>query len=313
MKHFLLAVLFVVILPAALLVAKEEKMTIAIMDFVSKDMGKEEASKVSEIIRTQMVSSGLFIVIERAQMDKILKEQSFQQTGCTDVSCAVEMGKLLSARKMLVGSLMRMGGTVVITGRLVDVEKGVAEFAEVTRSEKGEEMFSTVDRFVERLSFLISGKRAIKYETGTKKTLENPYGWAAFPFALASLGSMGAAIYYDFQMKDTKKQYDRQVPLYYISGPASLIIHMKMNDLKSKSDNQEKMRLSFSIVSGGLGAFALPLGIAWIVKLAKKGKKAAFDTGIGNDLALVSPVFTAVPCRGVPRSFPVGLGVSMKF
>ena len=31
-------------------------------------------------------------MLERSQVDKILREQGFQMTGCTDVSCAVQVG-----------------------------------------------------------------------------------------------------------------------------------------------------------------------------------------------------------------------------
>ena len=54
-----------------------------------------------------MINTGQYVVIERNEMSKILNEQGFQMTGCTDVSCAVG-GKLMSARKMLVGTIMKI-------------------------------------------------------------------------------------------------------------------------------------------------------------------------------------------------------------
>ena len=65
-------------------------------------------------------------LIEREQMDALLEEQMFQQTGCTDVSCAVEMGKILNVQKMLMFESFLVRGArrdslYAIPMRLVDV------------------------------------------------------------------------------------------------------------------------------------------------------------------------------------------------
>ena len=77
-----------------------------------------------------MINTGQYTVIERSEMGKILREQGFAMTGCTEVSCAVQAGKLLSARKMLVGTVMKLDQSIIINGRIIDVEKGTAEFAQ---------------------------------------------------------------------------------------------------------------------------------------------------------------------------------------
>jgi len=98
---------------------------IAVMDFIPKGVPVTMAQNISELIRAELINSNTCIVIERAQMGSLLREQGFQQTGCTDVSCAVQVGKLLSAQKILIGTVMKMGNSLIITGRIVDVEKGV--------------------------------------------------------------------------------------------------------------------------------------------------------------------------------------------
>ena len=106
-----------------------DKMNIAVLDLEARGVDNAISLNVSDLIRTEMINSGRFTVLERAQLKAILKEQSFQQTGCTDISCAVKIGKLISANKILIGSIMKFGGKIVISGRIVDVEKGVADFS----------------------------------------------------------------------------------------------------------------------------------------------------------------------------------------
>ena len=84
-------------------------MRIAVLQFTSSCVSEQTALTVSDILRSELVKTGKFTVIERKEMGNILKEQSFQLTGCSDVECAVQVGKLLSARKILVGSVSKLG------------------------------------------------------------------------------------------------------------------------------------------------------------------------------------------------------------
>lgn len=117
-----------------------ESIRIAVLDFEANDTSKYAAKAVSEFISTEMAKKNELTVIERTQIGAILNEQGFQQTGCTDQSCAVEMGKLLSAKKILLGTLTKTGTVFVITAKSVDVETGRIEFAESERCTKEEDL-----------------------------------------------------------------------------------------------------------------------------------------------------------------------------
>ncbi len=106
-----------------------DALLIAVIDFEAKSVSRQDAVRVSEWLRSELINTGQFKVIERSAMSAILKEQSFSMSGCTDTACAVQVGKLLSAKKMLVGTVESWNNKVFINGRIIDVEKGVAEFA----------------------------------------------------------------------------------------------------------------------------------------------------------------------------------------
>lgn len=127
------------LLIACVLPLSAERMQIAVLDLQPKDVSKIMTGAITDIIRAEMVKTGLFVVVERGQMNEILKEQSLQMTGCTDSSCAVQIGKLLSAKKILVGEVNKIGSSFMITVRIVDVEKGVSEFA-ATETAKSEDV-----------------------------------------------------------------------------------------------------------------------------------------------------------------------------
>ncbi len=106
-----------------------EKMTVAVLDLEAKGVTTIVSGAITEMIRSDIVDAGVFRVVERGQMNQILKEQGFQASGCTDQACAVQVGKLLSANKILVGEVTQVGKNILITVRIVDVEKGIAEYS----------------------------------------------------------------------------------------------------------------------------------------------------------------------------------------
>ncbi len=127
---------------------------VAVMDFTTRDVPQSVAYNVSELIRTELINTGKYTVLERSQMREILKEQGFQQTGCTETACAVQMGKLLSARKILIGSVMKLGAKLVISGRVVDVEKGVGEQGARGKADTMDDLDDGVIEFINNLSGL---------------------------------------------------------------------------------------------------------------------------------------------------------------
>jgi hypothetical protein len=66
-------------------------------------------------------------VIEREKMDTILSEQKLALSDLMDTSNAVEIGKLLTANHILTGSVIEMPGSVVIFGRIINVETAEIE------------------------------------------------------------------------------------------------------------------------------------------------------------------------------------------
>jgi formylglycine-generating enzyme len=93
---------------------------------VEKDIGRP----LTDSIRREIVKSGKYEVMDRGNMDKILKEQAFQMSGCTSKECAVEAGQLLGVGKIVVGSVSLVGKTYLLSLSLVNVETGKVEMAE---------------------------------------------------------------------------------------------------------------------------------------------------------------------------------------
>jgi len=137
-----------------------EKMRLAVIDFQSRGISGRTVKAVADLMRSDLVDSGFFTVVERTQMNEILKEQALQMTGCTDNACAVQIGKLLSAKKILMGEISKIGRKVLLTVRIVDVERGIAEFSARDKAKNINHIDTTAVKLIKRLIERISGKRA---------------------------------------------------------------------------------------------------------------------------------------------------------
>jgi len=89
--------------------------------------------QISEVVTN--ITQGIFVqysndlIVERSQVTQILSEQKFQMSGLTNQ--ALEVGALLSADAIVIGSLGKLGKTLNFSLRLVDVSSG-----EVIKSEQ---------------------------------------------------------------------------------------------------------------------------------------------------------------------------------
>lgn len=63
----------------------------------------------TDILITELVKSGKFIVVERDRMDKIMDEQKLGQTGAIDPNTAAKVGKILGLNAIVTGSVSQFG------------------------------------------------------------------------------------------------------------------------------------------------------------------------------------------------------------
>ncbi|MFH0974706.1 MAG: CsgG/HfaB family protein [Spirochaetota bacterium] len=224
MKKYVLLFACVFLFFLSPLSAAEDKMRIAIVDLQGKGVSNIVAVGVSNIIRSSMVDTGLFTVIERGQMSEILKEQELQMTGCTDSACAVQIGKLLSAKKILLGDITKLRTAYIITIRVVDVEKGVAEFSSMEKALNEDALDKAASNLTMKLVGRITGKTQSQLLSGLETRTMGAYwrrciipGWGQFyadrdiegyifSLAFAADAIFAGWNYYNYQKK--KKDYE---------------------------------------------------------------------------------------------------------
>lgn len=112
--------------------------SVAVMPLVPQGVDSTSSMIVTDALIDELMKTSSVRVLERSQMESILKEQGFQQSGACDGSeCAVQIGKLLSIDRIVVGSLGRLGNSYTLSTRIVNVETGEIT-ASSRQQQKGE-------------------------------------------------------------------------------------------------------------------------------------------------------------------------------
>jgi len=115
------------------IIIKGERVKIGILEFQSLN---EEAKKdnlgkiISEMLTTSFVNSEAFKIIEREQLQKIIKEFKLSQSGIIDTSHAKQIGKMAGADAIVTGSVTKIGNDLRLDARIIDVESGIILTAE---------------------------------------------------------------------------------------------------------------------------------------------------------------------------------------
>lgn len=109
------------------------RLPIAVLDLEPKgiDLEKGLVDVISERVRFEFGGYKGLEVTSREKMAQIAKDNSLSLSGCVDIACAVQIGKALNVKKLVIGSLCKLGQKYQLYLRAVDIETGNVECNEM--------------------------------------------------------------------------------------------------------------------------------------------------------------------------------------
>jgi hypothetical protein len=156
-----------------------------------------EGVRMSDRLASFMAQSKLVTVVERSQIDKVLREISLGQSGLIDESSAAKVGKMAGAASFVVGSYVREGGFVKVNARLVNTETGVVTGSAI---EEGRDR----DKLMDKLGAKLLGSIGITAVPNATFRVRNVLGWTSLGLGVAGAG---AAIYGHVQYASADRRY----------------------------------------------------------------------------------------------------------
>jgi hypothetical protein len=98
--------------------------TITVLDFSLQNLSASEGKLIVDVLERAVVRTNRYQVIDRAEREKRLQEVQFSYEDCKSEECPIEIGKLVSSDRILVGSLGKVGSRAIIRLELIDVQAG---------------------------------------------------------------------------------------------------------------------------------------------------------------------------------------------
>ena len=131
-----------------------EKMRVGIIEFQQENnIGLDNAGRiVAEWVASEIVRVGRFDVSERLSLLSVLQEQDLSLTGILDDASAVEVGKIYGVSGIITGSVMKIGSTISVTGRLIAVETGAVLKTAVVRASNLDQLPLEIEVLANQLS-----------------------------------------------------------------------------------------------------------------------------------------------------------------
>jgi hypothetical protein len=129
------------------------KKVLALNDLSFTAITPQDASLITETLRSNIILLDTFKVMDHFEMKNILNQMGYQQSSiCDKPSCALEIGQLLGVDIVGTGSVSQFGNTYSIGVNLIDVRTGR------TIKEVNEFFTGNSDKFIKRGVPLVASK-----------------------------------------------------------------------------------------------------------------------------------------------------------
>ena len=107
--------------------ASDDRPPLVVASLQSNGVRKAHAVAVAELVRNAVAKSGNFLLVTPEETSAIDSELQRQLSGgCTESTCVTELGGALGAQYLITGSLNQAGRRLLLTLKLIDIERLVA-------------------------------------------------------------------------------------------------------------------------------------------------------------------------------------------
>ena len=208
----------------------------------------------AETLTASLATVQNLVILERSQLKNVTSEQMFSQTAFVDDKTAVEMGKILSANIVVVGSYQKFNDQISITSRFVDVKTGQVKKDHVANIQgKMDNIFTLqsqlADKIIQSFAVSITPAESTKVSNMINRT-KSIAAYENFIKGKESLNQDGVKAL-EYFTKSVESDPDYAPPYAYLSIYFSnlynaylLSYNKKTDDCKAKALNYANMALT---------------------------------------------------------------------
>ena len=189
----------------------QDQPIITVLDLAMDGVSEMEMRSVIALLSSALFDTGQYTVIDVAERETVLKEIEFSVSDCTDESCQLEIGRMLSAEYIVMGSIGKVGTKIVLATKMLET----ATTKTVSTAEGTYKSVDALVRDIDNIALVLAGLK--------KKQLISRSQWrtvrkVSFPTVggLACAGgvvlAIGAARYYTDTVEPRFVDYDTAPP-----------------------------------------------------------------------------------------------------
>ena len=119
MKRIIIVLLLLSVLVPAF---SQDKPIITVLDFSTDGVSENEMRSIISLLSSALFQTQQFTVIDVSERERLLQELEFSMSDCTDESCLLEVGRMLSAEGIVVGNLGKVGNRYILSTKLLETE-----------------------------------------------------------------------------------------------------------------------------------------------------------------------------------------------
>lgn len=123
---------------------------------------------ISELARAEK-----YDIIEKSEMKTVIEELELQQTGCMDTYCEIQIGEMLSADKIVSGTILKKGKKYIISINVRNVNDKSLAFAETVNLEDVNKLEKYMSFFAQKI-ISPDSTHDLSPEEITKKEIKPP-------------------------------------------------------------------------------------------------------------------------------------------
>jgi hypothetical protein len=173
-------------------------LTVAVLDFESKDAAVHDLGpKAATMINATLSAEPQIVTVERAEIDKLLSEQELGLSGTVSAATAAKVGQLTGAKVLVIGRVFKVEKDTVMVAKIISTEtsrvygemvkgaaaKSIAEWSEELAkkvakviADKGDTLVAKAETREEKIARMIKALPAGKRPSVSVKIAERHFG-----------------------------------------------------------------------------------------------------------------------------------------
>src|SRR4051794_27479636 len=132
--------------------------SIAVLDFESKDEAvKDLGPKAAALINAQLSREPDLVLVERAELEKVLSEQELGLSGAVSADTAAKVGHLTGAKILVTGRVFKVENEMIMVAKVIGTETSRV-FGEIAKANAGAPITESAEALAKKIGATVSQK-----------------------------------------------------------------------------------------------------------------------------------------------------------